>query len=140
MLEGIGIHIPLRQKDIASKIRLGFIIRLNLAAGYGAMIIGTTSRRIKTEIRCALSNDDIVAIYGFGSFFRNEEYNDVDIIAVTSAPVEELLNVHRMCCVDLGRVQEMLGIKVDFTLLTSEEFKDVPLRDRHELVQLSPSQ
>lgn len=104
------------------------------------MTIGTTSKRIKTELLFALSNEDIIGIYGFGSFFRNKEYNDVDIIAVTSAPVEKLLGVHRKCCADLGRFQQIFGIKVDFTLLTTDEFKDVPLRDRHELIELSSAQ
>jgi predicted nucleotidyltransferase len=137
VLAEIGIHIPDKQKIIVSNIRLDCTIRLNSVAGYGAMITGTTSRKIKTEIRSALSNDDIVSIYGFGSFFRNEEYNDVDIIAVTSSPIEKLLDVHRKSCADLGRIQQMFGIKIDFTLLTESEFKNAPLRDRHELIELN---
>jgi predicted nucleotidyltransferase len=101
------------------------------------MTTGTTLKKIKTEIHSALSNDDIISIFGFGSFFRNEEYNDIDIIAVTSSPVDKLLDVHRKCCADLGRVQQMFGIKVDFTLLTEGEFKDAPLLDHHKLIELN---
>ena len=88
------------------------------------------------EINLALSKLPIESVYGFGSFFRGQPHNDIDIIAVTNQPIEGLTSLHRDCCLILGDISKRHKEVFDFTLFTTEEFQDAPLRDRQQLIKL----
>lgn len=78
----------------------------------------------------------IEAVYGFGSFFRGEQYRDIDLVFVLAASCEEPLKVFeclRESCRDLSA---LFGVELDATVLTSSEFCERPFRDMETLVKI----
>lgn len=101
------------------------------------MTSGPTIRRIRTEIRSTLeSYDRILSIWGFGSFFREEEFHDIDILVVVTALGEQLLSDSMAIRADLLSIERRVGIPIDALILTPTEFKSRPLRDMDELVRI----
>ena len=65
------------------------------------MSTGLTIKKMKTEIQNILSgHHNLFGVYGFGSFFRSTEYNDIDLLLVSkelsSSPLEEEKNCLRI--------------------------------------------
>jgi predicted nucleotidyltransferase len=99
---------------------------------------GPTIRKIRTEIRSTLScHDSIQSIWGFGSFFRQEKFDDIDILVVVTGSGEQLLSDSKAIRADLLAVENRIGTPIDPLILTLNEFKSRPLRDMDELVRLS---
>ncbi len=89
------------------------------------------------EIRSTITADDaIAAIYGFGSFFRGEEYNDVDLLVVASAGCRDLLALYYTVRSRLMILGKALGFSPHLTFLTAREFEERPLREMNRLVKL----
>lgn len=88
-------------------------------------------------MKSIITNDKIKCVYGFGSFFRNEPFNDIDLLFVVSASDSQLAELHRTLCVLLIEIENVVGICIDFTVLTEKEFSSRPLRDHTKLVSLN---
>jgi predicted nucleotidyltransferase len=85
------------------------------------MAIQTTSSAMK----------GLNSIYGFGSFFRNEPYRDVDILAVINDGEQDCLKIYQSLHHTLTSVfQEEV---VDLLLLTNTEYQTRPLKCMNEL-------
>lgn len=101
------------------------------------MTSGLIIRRIRTEIRCTLEGcDRIHSIWGFGSFFRREEFSDIDVLVVVSSSGEQLLSDSKTIRANLLAIERRIGIPIDPLVLTATEFQSRPLRDMDQLVRL----
>ena len=90
------------------------------------MSFGNTIKQIKTEIQSITAKlHNIHGVYGFGSFFRSEHYNDVDILVVTSPDCKDTLSIFYLINKKLQRIDE--NLEIDLTLLTYDEFIEKPL-------------
>jgi predicted nucleotidyltransferase len=78
--------------------------------------------------------DEIVGIWGFGSFFRSNNFNDVDILVIVECKNVELLNVTKIIFQTVARE---LRCSLDVTILTQREFEEQPLREMDQLVHLA---
>jgi predicted nucleotidyltransferase len=76
-------------------------------------------------------------VYGFGSFFRGGEYDDVDILFVVNCRHSSLLRVAREIRTEVRNLSEELDQQIDDLVLTSREFGERPLRDMSELRKLN---
>lgn len=79
----------------------------------------------------------VKAIYGFGSFFRGEPFNDIDLAVVWSSSTSDRLASYYKLKTELDRLADQLGVVVDLSVFTEDEFGDRPLRDMRELVLLT---
>ncbi len=99
------------------------------------MISGTITRKIKTAIQSTVEGFSAVeSVWGFGSFFRGDVYNDVDVLIVLSAPREELTELTSALRSAFIIVERDFNLKFDLLFLTPEEFSSRPLRDMDQLV------
>lgn len=100
------------------------------------MTSGTTSGAIRAAIRTRLGTfDRVESVWGFGSFFRNGEYRDVDIlIVVTGGADAGMLSASRAIRTELLELEQLIGVPIDPLIVTAAEFDGQPLRDMHELV------
>lgn len=101
------------------------------------IITGPMIAIISKQVLEACSNlSSIVGAYGFGSFFRDEHYNDIDITFVTDSHDIMLLQTYD----ELKRILEKLGgqlsVTFDFLLFTEDEFLEQPLREMNNLTLL----
>lgn len=102
---------------------------------YGVMSTGPTIKEIKTEIQSTLSGQhNLFGVYGFGSFFRGTEYDDIDLLLVSRkismSPLEDYYAAKK----ELEHLSEKFGIEIDITFLTYAEFLRKPLIETDNLV------
>lgn len=101
------------------------------------MTSGTTIRKIKTAIQSTA--EGVLAVesaWGFGSFFRGEAYDDVDILIVLRCSTEELSGLVRSLRSDFLTAEREMKLQFDLLFLTPEEFSSRPLRDMDQLIPL----
>ncbi len=89
------------------------------------------------EIASIITEVEIDAIYGFGSFFRSDVFSDIDIVIVCNSKIEKLADTHRKIGGLLGFISSKIGIPIDFTLLTHREFDSRLLREHDALIRLA---
>ena len=77
--------------------------------------------------------DDVQSVYGFGSFFRNEPYRDVDVIVVISVERDKILNLTNSIRAEFSSLGTVLGVVFDTKVFTRQEFAGHPIRDMSEL-------
>jgi hypothetical protein len=103
------------------------------------MTTGLTIEKMGMEIRSIIIElPDVDAAFGFGSFFRNQPFHDVDVLVVLKPGCCSNLRVYyelQGCFRELGLRFEVC---IDFTVLTSREFSERPLIDMDSLIRLSP--
>jgi predicted nucleotidyltransferase len=73
------------------------------------------------------------AVFGFGSFFRGELFNDLDLLAVAAKNATDNLETYYKLVTAIEPVAAKLGCSLDLTLLTSDEFATRPLMHMDEL-------
>ena len=101
------------------------------------MIFGITIKKIETEIQHIFLNKmDVTGVYGFGSFFRKEPFNDIDILIVTSAKIEELISTYDFCDSKLSFLGRLMNYKFHMLMLTKEEYNSKPLLESDHLTIL----
>ena len=107
-------------------------------ARYGRRNSGLTTERIGTEIQIIISSRrDIIAVFGFGSFFRSQVYNDIDLLVVAAPHCEKPLDAYYGFCARALELGIRLGVLFDVTFLTSSEYNERPLREMDCLVALA---
>lgn len=99
------------------------------------MNFGPTIARIRTGIQSTVEAiPSVMSVWGFGSFFRNEAFNDVDILMVLLCPKELLVGHSKDVKGKLANLEGEIGVEFDVLILTPEEFESQPLRDMDQLV------
>lgn len=102
------------------------------------MNTGTIRKEIKTEIRLRLQGkSDIFGVFGFGSFFRCDSFNDVDILIVVNDDCEYPLRVFYDVKKVLDEIGLMFDVQIDITYLSYTEYSRKPLRESDNLVPIS---
>lgn len=79
---------------------------------------------------------DVDAAYGFGSFFRNEKFNDIDLLVVATKDCKDGLATYYAIRRRLQALASRLKFKLHLTFLTAKEFKSRPLLEMDHLVAL----
>lgn len=94
---------------------------------------------MKKEILSIHSNAPyLISVYGFGSYFRNHNANDCDLLLIVDENYPDLGKIHT----ELHQIFSNLGIKLsvlfDLTILTKREFNgNPPLLELTQLIELS---
>jgi predicted nucleotidyltransferase len=81
----------------------------------------------------------ITSTWGFGSFFRGERHQDIDVLLVVAVPEDRLLNTARDLRAAPIEVERRIGVPIDPLILPEAEFESRPLRDMDGLVRLGGS-
>lgn len=83
--------------------------------------------------------DCVLKVFGFGSFFRKSDFDDVDLlIIVPPSKGSELASNVEVILRWMQDLEKFTGLNLHPLMLTSDEISDAPLRDMHELVPLFP--
>lgn len=81
-------------------------------------------------------HNNLCGVYGFGSFFRNTNFNDIDLLLMSGkmspSPLEDYYAAKRK----LDLLSQRLGIEFDITFLTYSEFLKKPLLEMDNLVSI----
>lgn len=98
---------------------------------------GLTKSRIKIELSDSLEGiSGIEAVFGFGSYFREEPFEDIDLAVVFTDACEDPLAVYEQTLFRLRALEARLGVHLHVTPLTAQEFKARPLREHDQLAPL----
>jgi predicted nucleotidyltransferase len=90
---------------------------------------------MKTEIQSITAElHDIYGVYGFGSFFRGNQYSDIDILIVASPICGDTLSLFYLVKERLQKIDQ--SINIDITLLTYSEFLTRPLFEIDSLTEI----
>jgi predicted nucleotidyltransferase len=108
--------------------------QMRCPAASGQMNAGLIASEIGAAIRSITSVESkLEAVYGFGSCFRGEPFNDIDLLAVANAANAHTLETYYELSSLLNLRFALWICPFDLTLLTSDEFKSRPLRNMGEL-------
>jgi predicted nucleotidyltransferase len=100
---------------------------------FGEMITGTTIRKTVTAIQSALADlPDVYAVYGFGSYFRDERHNDIDLLVIACPGCLDSLALFY----EVRKRLYILEGPIDITLLTYGEFLGRPLMEHDSLTEI----
>lgn len=96
---------------------------------------------MKREIRFIhLTTHRLISVWGFGSYFSGQVgARDIDLIAVIETnelDVEETLFIRSQ----FSKIEGLVGLPIDLTLLSSSEFIEAKLWIRDKLLPLMNSQ
>ena len=73
-------------------------------------------------------------IYGFGSFFRGEPYNDIDLLILINEKGEEDMTSSVNEIIAWSKtLSQKIGCDIDCLILTELEYHEKPLLDMNEL-------
>lgn len=101
------------------------------------MSSGPTLAGIKREIQSIVETiPPVLSVWGFGSFFRSEPFNDVDIVMVLHCSRELLVGLVKDVKRKLAKLEDEIGVKFDVLILTPDEFESRPLRDMDQLAHI----
>ena len=101
------------------------------------MNTGITKSQIEAQLRELMRGlKDVDALYGFGSFFRASEYNDIDLVVVISCCRHEQLRIYEEIIKICGPLAKRIGLRFDITPLTQSEFAEEPLREMKSLIPI----
>jgi len=100
---------------------------------------GLTKNLIQTELAQSLTGiQQIDAVFGFGSYFRGEPFNDIDLALVFKEDCENVLETYELVLSRLKEATDRLGVRLHVTPFTAREFQERPLREHALLVPLLP--
>jgi len=75
-------------------------------------------------------------VYGFGSFFRQQGFRDIDLaVVIDSTGMESVEHFYRFAS-GFSALEQHLGVRFDFSFFTVSEFSRRPLRDMDQLYML----
>ncbi|AWF80357.1 hypothetical protein BTJ40_05775 [Microbulbifer sp. A4B17] len=102
------------------------------------MNTGTIRKEIKTEIQLRLQGkSDIFGVFGFGSFFRSNNFNDIDILVVVDDRCDAPLKVFYDVKNTLDKIGLEYDIPIDITYLSYTEYLRKPLLESDNLIPIS---
>lgn len=79
---------------------------------------------------------DLLAVYGFGSFFRRSDSQDCDLLVVVPDNHRDLGRLHATITREFRSLGHRLGKVFDLTILTMREHKGNHLREHNCLVPI----
>ncbi|WP_163229546.1 hypothetical protein [Caulobacter rhizosphaerae] len=91
---------------------------------------------IETTRKMAQALDGVSAIYGMGSYFLEQPFNDVDLVVIVSPTKRPLAALGSEIRTALAPLSQITGAPLDITIFTETEFFTRPLRDMHTLVPI----
>lgn len=83
-----------------------------------------------------LKHHDLYGVFGFGSFFRSDKYNDIDLLLVSIPDAKAPLSTYLKAKKDLDRLSNRIEIQIDITFLTYSEFLSKPLLEHDNLIEV----
>lgn len=108
--------------------------RMKCLEDCGELSTGRIANEIRTAIRATIFiEEQLDAVFGFGSFFRGEPFREIDVLAVTSHANTELLPTYYLLMSALEPISARAGCPVHLVMFTPDEFGTKPLRDMHAL-------
>lgn len=94
---------------------------------------------MKREIHyIATLEDQVKYVFGFGSYFKGKDFNDIDIMFVVNDFVGDL-SPFFLIRNAVSSLSDYLEIRIDFVYVTKSEFDEQPLRDHEGLSLLYQS-
>lgn len=78
----------------------------------------------------------IKSVLGFGSFFRGEPFQDIDLLFLTDCRENELVENIRYVRKRLQAELSFFKVEIDMLFLTTQEIARLPRRDELQLVEL----
>lgn len=87
--------------------------------------------------RIHIGSRELISVYGFGSFFRDENSNDCDLLLVITNDSLNLGEVHAMLNKKFSSLGNELSLEFDLTILTERENMRKPLLEHDKLVPIS---
>jgi predicted nucleotidyltransferase len=103
---------------------------------FGRQTIGPTIDGIKMEIRSIITKWPDVYAFGFGSFFRGEPFDDIDVLLVLQQGCQSRLNTYYELKTAFDNWGKDHGVHFDLIVLTEREFSERPLRDMDSLIPI----
>ena len=103
---------------------------------YGVTNTGLTIKKMKKEIQSILTAPEIYGVWGFGSFFREEPYRDIDILVVMNPWVKNALDEYYRSKQKLERLSNAIKVPIDMTFLTYSEYGERPLLEMNNLTSI----
>jgi predicted nucleotidyltransferase len=98
------------------------------------MIFGILRAKIQIMIRGVLARQpEIVSAHGFGSFFRDEEFSDIDIIFVLRDETEKSLDIVKSLRQEMRLSSNKLGYVIHPLFMSEREFASKPLKNFNEV-------
>ncbi|WP_160977509.1 hypothetical protein [Deinococcus xianganensis] len=76
----------------------------------------------------ASQESQIDRVYGIGSYFRNDNFNDIDLVFVIHDDYDDIQDYIRFRS-KLINISSHFEVKVDIIILTRDEFRQRPLKD-----------
>ncbi len=105
------------------------------------MTFGRITSAIEKEIPVIKQRvPELVEVYGFGSFFREESFNDIDLIFVIDCRAGEILPASRKLRREartLSAIFAIFAIEIDALVLSKREFSEKPLINMKDVMRLS---
>ena len=82
------------------------------------------------------NRDSLFGAYGFGSFFREEPFKDIDVLLVAKKEVTDCLQEYNASEKILNELGSSIGIDVHVLFLTYEEYLAKPLIEMDNLTTI----
>lgn len=79
---------------------------------------------------------NLFGVFGFGSFFRDANFNDIDILIVVKDCARHPLDDFYKAKACLDDLSSKLGIPIDITFLNCTEYARKPLLESDNLVPI----
>jgi predicted nucleotidyltransferase len=106
---------------------------------FGKMITGITISEMRKEILSTVTRQSgLHSVFGFGSYFRGDSHNDIDVLVVLKGSPETILAAYYSAKGKLEALGRRLDMIFDVTALTLEEFLERPLLEMDHLVPIYP--
>ena len=102
------------------------------------MTFGRITSAIEKEIPFIKQRvPELVEVYGFGSFFQEESFNDIDLIFVIDCRAGEILPASRKLRREARTLSAIFAIEIDALVLSKREFSEKPLINMKDVMRLS---
>ena len=75
-----------------------------------------------------LELDSIIDVFGFGSFFRKESYNDIDVLIVVRNDVDSLLVLYKLEDI-FYEFEKRHNVKMHFSVFSEKEMESKPIKN-----------
>lgn len=79
---------------------------------------------------------NLFGVFGFGSFFRDSHFNDIDLLVVVNDRAKQPLDDFYKVKACLDSLSSKLGIPIDITFLNYTEYSRKPLLESNRLVPI----